>query len=182
MQLSIMINDFKRLETRTEIDQSQYMMLERELTSDLHGIRSLYWNPTIWEHRTRNLGQIPFNSLRADKPTHLASSSFKRVRLLKFHTYLRKPRYKAHVGYAAEHRTTLTIFLPSTSSGLVLVHVERGGRNEKHLPKKSLLFPIISRLWLLIFQQDTRTSLGIIVNDAFWLLRKPERRLRVTFE
>ena len=160
MQLSIMINDFKRLETRTEIDQSQYMMLERELTSDLHGIRSLYWNQTIWEHRTRNLGQIPFNSLRADKPTHLASSSFKRVRLLKFQkswrpkifdTYLWKPRSKAHVGYAAEHRTTLTIFLPSTSSGLVLVHVERGGRNEKHLPKKSLLFPIISRLWLLIF-------------------------------
>ena len=35
-------NDKRFQETRTEIDQSQYMMLERELTSDLHGIRSLH--------------------------------------------------------------------------------------------------------------------------------------------
>lgn len=63
------INGFERLETgtRTEIDQWQCMMFERELTSNRHRIRSLHWNQTIWEHRTRNFGQLPFNSLRADK-------------------------------------------------------------------------------------------------------------------
>ena len=136
------INGFERLETgtRTEIDQWQYMMFERELTSNRHRIRSLHWNQTIWEHRTRNFGQLPFNSLRANNPTHLASSPYKKVRMLKFKNGAQRlltpisgrlvPRLTHETLLTTEQRWRLSIPVHLLGWFWFKWNVERGGWNE----------------------------------------------------